>query len=499
LHTWSLVSDARQVARYVALCLVAAGALPLLFFDGCNCQTPPVGNWTYPCVADSDCASGYECSPASKTCVSAIGDSGSPSPDGAAADAATVDAGKTDSGTDSGIVAADSGTHPGVDAGADAGSDAGTVVRADAGPDAGPDAGGDAGCAVYTSTVDPNINGGGSAVNWTGAPRFLYEDPNQNQIYYVECESGCSGPSPVYSSPLNLSQGNSDPPSLIVMDTSQIAGLWLGSSGATYAECSGGCSALSGWSLVALTPPPNLDWTATDNGLAELGGIHAAALLAADNTPDAGVPLWASYAECVAGCSMASNWTSVALAPSDIGGRGLAISDMVGGVTLRTIVFAPAGPMLYGECTSDCTQVSSWSLAYLDIANQAKVVIDHAGLPRIIYETSNGMGGNALYTTRCSQRPCTTVSNWSATQLLPTVSSQSVGVDPNGLTWFVADDGTNLWLGIETPSLYTVSMVTACGTAFDGANPAGYLGPQDQYRLLYNQSGNGMMFSYQTP
>jgi hypothetical protein len=437
--------------------VVAVGAVR------CTCGVPGLNGRSFACNNDSECAAGYFCNPASGTCSYSSLDSGSFGGDGA--------------------------------------------TGADAATDSGLDAGSDGGCIVYTSSVDPSINGSGAVVEWTAQQRFLYQDRLQNQIYYVECEAGCMGPSPSYSVPIKLGGGAPEPagfivepPGLIVIDTSPIAGLWLtGSGGATYAECPGGCSSVAAWSLVALAPPSKLRWSGTDNGLGELGGLHAAALLAVDDTPDAGVPAWASYVECVAACTSASNWTSVAIAPAGLGGRGMALSDMGGGVTLRTVIFAPTGPMLYGECTSDCTQAGSWNLAHLDVAIRAKVVIDQAGLPRVFYQAENVDGDASLFVTRCLQRPCTTGSNWASTLLLSTVLTQSVGVDPSGRTWFVADDGTSLWIGIEAGSRYSVSKVTACGTSIDGANPSGYLGPRDQWRLFYNPSGSGMVFSYEAP
>ncbi len=366
---------------------------------------------------------------------------------------------------------------------------------------------GNCSCGTNLSVADATHHGRSSTVDLGTRPATLYVHAPGGVpagYWYTECTAGCSTATPTFAAPVRLAQtfggGLAElRPRLVATGGGGLAAFWRSSSAGlgrvTYAECAGGCLDAGSWALVDLDGGYQVQGTTV--GLAALGNRRSV-VFGGDN------PNSALYGECTGSCTAGlASWAFTTLPQSDAVGASVALSG--GFPTRRTAVFGQAdggvGALLYGECTSSCTS-TGWATLQIGSGTNPDVVMDSAGLPRVFYVDAWPPPGELLMS-RCTQRPCTSLPNWTTASVATEAGDVTAGVASDAGTWFTAglDSGTltGLSVGVELPDGgYAVSSVSACAGTVRAVSPSGYQGSGGRWRLVFDD-GTNLKFLYQAP
>ncbi len=499
--------------------VLAAFCAPMaLIAPACQCATD-YGNRLYACGSDDECAPGHVCHLATRTCQS---EPFVVPPFDAGGDA---DAGEGDGGDDAGP---DAGPDAGADAGIDGGSDGGCfpapescdngrdddcdgrddcadpdcLARACSSVDAGfvclaVDAGSCA-CGTVESTLDTVRRGRSTVLEVGGRAAVLYYlAATDGGTFYAECQSGCSGPSPSWSTPVLL--GSSPLPNAYARPVLRrlgagVAACWRNFTSAAdspvvYGECAANCNQPASWASTSLSSL--FAGGGSGSALAVLGNLR---VIASENTSAQAV-----YAECTNACTTPAGWTTVTFARDPFGAAIALAAD--GGAVLRMAFFASNAPdagSLYAECSANCGQASSWATTDLPLAYVPDMVLDRAGLPRAFYQTSS-VTPTTIQMSRCIARPCTVASNWATSSVATDAGGVSAGVAADGRTFFLTNVGQTLVAGLElSDGGYAQEPLIGCAGAITSTLPAGYLTPLDRWRVSHVQ-GTSQRFVTQRP
>ncbi len=122
------------------------------------------------------------------------------------------------------------------------------------------------------------------------------------------------------------------------------------------------------------------------------------------------------YAACDNNCSVASNWTTVAIDTTGNVGQHTSLA-MDGSKPRISYLDVSNKNLKYASCDSNCTLASSWTLIVVDAAGSqgqySSLVFDSTGRPRVAYFN---IGNKDLKYASCNTT-CTVAANWTITSV----------------------------------------------------------------------------------